>query len=76
MNSTRRVFAVTCQVPRGSRKHLSVTVAGHTVTAVSSDGFLHEFDLPPQAATERIHWQVHGDVLELRTPYGPERTRP
>jgi hypothetical protein len=71
VNSPLHVFAVTCRVPRGSGKHLRVTAAGRTVTAESPDGFFHEFELPPEAATDAIQWQVHQDVLELRTAYRP-----
>jgi hypothetical protein len=45
-----------------------VEVAGRTVTAVSPDGFRHTFELPPEVAIERLGWQVHADVLELRAP--------
>jgi len=69
VSNTPHVFVVTCSVPRGSRERLHVEVTGRTATASSPDGFRHAFELPPDVAIERLEWQVHADVLELRVPY-------
>lgn len=64
-----RVFVVTCRVPRGSGKHLSIKAVGRTVTATSLDGFRHEFELPQRALTAGLEWQLYGEFLEIRVPY-------
>ncbi len=69
MTAQSRVFVVTCPVPPGSREHLSVTVAGRTVTALSPHGFRHEFELPSDALADELEWQLHGEFLEIRIPY-------
>lgn len=69
MSTEHRVFVVTCRVPRGSGKHLSVKVAGRTVTATSPDGFQHEFELPQGARADGLEWQLYGEFLEIRAPY-------
>ena len=52
MSTTPPVFVVTCSLPPGSAEHLHVAVEGRTVTAVSPDGFRHEFELPPEVAID------------------------
>lgn len=69
MSRAPRVFAVTCAVPPGADEQLRVEVAGRTVTAAGPGGFTHAFTLPPEAATQRLRWQVYADVLEVRVPY-------
>ena len=69
MTAESRVFVVTCPVPPGSREHLSVTVAGRTVTALSPHGFRHEFELAPDALADELEWQLFGEFLEIRVPY-------
>jgi hypothetical protein len=56
-------------VPEGAGERLRVQVAGRTVTVATPDGFIRTFELPSGAATEGLHWQVYGDVFELRAPY-------
>jgi hypothetical protein len=69
MSTEPRVFVVTCRVPRGSGKHLSVKVAGRTVTATSPDGVRHEFEVPQEALADGLEWQLYGEFLEIRVPY-------
>ena len=69
MSTELRVFVVTCRVPPGSGKHLSVKVAGRTVTATSPDGLRHEFELPQGACADGLEWQLYGEFLEIRAPY-------
>lgn len=69
IDTARRTFAVTCVVPKDTGTELRVRVEGRTVTVAAPDGFTRTFELPSGAATEGLHWQVYGDVLELRVPY-------
>ena len=69
MSTESRVFVVTCPVPPGSGKDLSVTVAGRTVTAASPHGFRHEFELAHEALADELEWQLFGEFLEIRVPY-------
>ena len=54
MSDAPHVFVVTCRVPRTAGGRLRVEIAGHTVTALGSDGFTHVFELPPDVAIERL----------------------
>jgi hypothetical protein len=69
MSTESRVFVVTCPVPPGAGKHLSVTAAGRTVTAVSPHGFRHEFELAQEVLADELEWQLFGEFLEIRVPY-------
>ena len=69
MSHAPHVFVVTCPVPRSAGERLRVEVAGRTMTALGSDGFMHVFELPPDVAIERLGWQVYADVLEVHAPY-------
>jgi hypothetical protein len=64
-----RVFVVTCRVPRGSGKHLSIKTAERTVTATSLDSFRHEFELPQQVLADGLEWKLYEEFLEIRVPY-------